>query len=141
MRGSRAASASTWSDEAYFDDAVVLEVDVRFLEIISIFDDVFPPMISYSESAIVSFPVELVDPLPVTAAAVPLPLPPAADPLPISVDPLPLEVALVTTTVVVVELLLLLLLISLFFVVVVSATLPRILLLTSICFLTTSLST
>ena len=139
MRGSRAASASTWSDEAYFDDAVVLEVDVRFLEIISIFDDVFPPMNSYSESAGVSFPVELVDPLPVTAD--PLPLPPAADPLPISVDPLPLEVALVTTTVVVVELLLLLLLISLFFVVVVSATLPRILLLTSICFLTTSLST
>ena len=132
MRGSRAASASTWSDEAYFDDAVVLEVDVRFLEIISIFDDVFPPMISYSESAIVSFPDELVDPLPVTLAA---------DPLSISADPPPLKVALVTV-VAVVELLLLLLLISLFFVVVVSvATLPRILLLTSICFLTTSLST
>ena len=141
MRGSRAASASTWSDEAYFDDAVVLEVDVRFLEIISIFDDVFPPMISYSESAIVSFPDELVDPLPVTLAADPLPLPPDADPLPISAETLPLDVVLVTV-VAVVELLLLLLLISLFFVVVVSvATLPRILLLTSICFLTTSLST
>ena len=140
MRGSRAASASTWSDEAYFDDAVVLEVDVRFLENISIFDDVFPPMISYSESAIVSFPDELVDPLPVTLAADPLPLPPDADPLPLSADPLPLEVALITV-VAVVELLLLLLLISPFFIVVVSATLPRILLLTSICFLTTSLST